>query len=106
MKIPKWKRKEKKDAKDFGGKTNRGSGNFWSAPGDVKTDKYLLDSKFTKKQSYSISIKTWDKLYEEALFSYRIPILSLQLQDVELIVMSKQDFLNEIKKRAHGLDRK
>ena len=91
--LNKWRGKEKKDAKDFGGYRQKGSGNFWSKPGDVKTDKFLIDSKQTDKQSYSITLKTWDKLYKEALFSFRIPILSLLIKDKELVVLSKEDFL-------------
>lgn len=88
-----WEKKEKKDQKDFGGKRVKGSGNQWYAPGDVKHNEYLIDSKHTEKKSYSITLETWDKLYEEALFSYRIPMLSLQIQDTELVVLSKDDFL-------------
>ena len=94
-----WEKKEKKDSKDFDGQRQKGSGNFWAKPGDVKTEDYLIDSKQTSKSSYSISYKTWDKLYEEALFSFRIPILSLIIQDLELIVLSKDDFLKLTKKK-------
>lgn len=95
--MAKWKDKEKKDSKDFGGQVQKGSGNFWAKPGDVKTNRFLIDSKQTEKKSYSISLKTWDKLYEEALFSFRIPILSLLIQKQELVVLSKEDFLKFIK---------
>lgn len=91
-----WRKKEKSDAKDFGGQRQKGSGNYWAKPGDVKTDKFLIDSKQTSKPSYSISKKTWDKIYEEALFSYRIPILSLLIQNLELVVLDKSDFLQII----------
>lgn len=90
--MKKWEQKEKADAKVFNGKRQKGSGNYWAAPGDVKTENFLIDSKQTSKPSYSIAKKTWDKLYEEALFSYRVPILSLLIQDLELVVMSKEDF--------------
>lgn len=90
--MKKWELKEVSDAKSFGGKRVKGSGNKWNAPGDVKTDTFLIDSKQTEKKSYSISLKTWDKLCSEALFSYRIPLLSIQIKDKELIVMEKGDF--------------
>jgi hypothetical protein len=92
--VKKWEKKEKKDAKDFGGYRVAGSGNQWYAPGDVKHEVYLIDSKQTDKKSYSISLQTWDKLYEEALFSKRLPILSLQIQNLELVVLAKDDFLS------------
>lgn len=91
--MKKWKLKEHSDAKAFGGKRQKGSGNYWSSPGDVKSTDFLIDSKQTDKASYSITKKTWDKLYEEALFSYRYPLLSLIIQDLELVVLSKQDFI-------------
>ena len=93
-----WEQLEKLDAKRFGGRQQIGSGITWSAPGDVRTEKFLIDSKFTEKKSYSVSKKTWDKLYEEALFEYRIPILSIRIQDLDLCLVDTQDLLNLIKK--------
>lgn len=95
--MKKWEKKEKSDAKTFSGKRVPGSGNGWSKPGDVKSAKFLVDSKQTEKKSYSISRETWDKLYEEALFSYRIPLLSLIIQDLELVVIAKEDFVSLVK---------
>lgn len=97
-----WEKKEKKDSVAFKGRRVKGSGNQWSAPGDVKTSKLLIDSKYTKKKSYSISVKTWDKLYEEALLMYKLPVLSVQIQDIELVVLSKEDFINITKKAKVG----
>ena len=96
--MKKWKKKEKLDARDFGGHSQVGSGNQWYAPGDVKTDDFLIDSKHTTKKSYSITLKTWDKLYEEALFAKRLPVLSLQIQETEIVILDKQDFLKLINK--------
>lgn len=91
--MKKWQAKEKKDAKDFDGRVHKGSGNQWYQPGDVSTERFIIDSKQTDKKSYSVSLKTWDKLYEEALFLKKLPILSLQIQDVEVVVLDKEDFL-------------
>lgn len=88
-----WEKKEKKDAKDFGGHRQKGSGNTWAHPGDVSTAEFLVDSKQTNKKSYTITKEIWDKLYEEALFSYRYPVLSLIIQDLELVVLAKEDFM-------------
>lgn len=93
---PRWKKHEEKQAKDFAGRVNKGSGNFWAVPGDIKTDDFLIEAKQTDKKSYSIKYETWDKIYEEALFSQRIPLLSLLLQDVELVIVQKDDFLKLI----------
>lgn len=96
--MKKWEIKEKSDAKTFQGKRVKGSGNYWSQPGDVRSDDFLIDSKQTSKKSFSISKEMWDKLYEEALFTYRYPLLSLIIQDLELVVLSKEDFQKLIQK--------
>jgi hypothetical protein len=96
----KWQQWESKTAKDFAGKLTPSSGNKWHSPGDVKNELFLIDSKTTVKKSYSISIETWDKLCEEAAFSDRIPMLSLQLGEFELVVLSKADFIRQTKKEG------
>lgn len=100
-----WVKKELKDKKDFSGHRTKGSGNYWAQPGDVKTDDFLIDAKHTTHESYSISKKTWDKIYEEALFMKRYPMLSLQIQDIELVVLSKADFIRLTQKGQQVLDR-
>lgn len=97
-----WQKKEKKDAKDFGGDRVKASGSLWHAPGDVKTEEFLIDSKHTTKKSFSVSKKIWDKLYGEALFSFKTPLLSLQIQDIELVVLDKQDFLDILSKKEES----
>ena len=90
--MQKWKKLENNAAKEFKGKRNRGSGNRWYNPGDIRLDNFLIEAKQTERKSYSISKRTWDKIYEEALFSYRLPVMLLQIQDLELVVLSKEDF--------------
>lgn len=90
--MKKWQLKEIKDEKTFQGKRTTGSGNRWHSPGDIKSDVFLIDCKQTDKNSYSVSRDTWNKIYEEALFSYRIPMLSLDISGTELVVLSKEDF--------------
>lgn len=95
-----WQKKEKNDKKSFGGRKSRGSGNYWSEPADIKSENFLIECKYTKNKSFSISIEKWQKIYDEALFSHRLPLLSIQIKDVEVVVLSKSDFLNLIKKQA------
>lgn len=89
------KKTEARIAKEFGGKRNRGSGNKWYNPSDIKSLIYLIESKETNKESFSIKRSVWEKLYEEALFSKKIPLLHIRIQDLELVVISKQDFLKK-----------
>lgn len=93
--MKKWKQKEKQDAKDFGGKVVRGSGNQWFRPGDVKTERFLIENKTTHHESFSITQKLWTKIWVEATLNHRIPLLSLKLEqeNTELVVLSKNDFL-------------
>ena len=88
----KWQPKEDNDAKSFNGRRNRGSGNRWYAPGDVSSEKFLIESKQTEKKSYSLSKSKLNKIYDEALFSYKIPLMSIRIQDLDLVVMFKEDF--------------
>lgn len=88
----KWQLKEKDDAKLVGGKRVKGSGNRWYNPGDVRSPKYLIEAKQTEKGSYSLSKKKMDKLYEEALFTFKIPLFSIRIQDMDLMVMFKEDW--------------
>jgi hypothetical protein len=88
----KWQLKEDSDAKDFNGKKNRGSGNKWYSPGDVRSETFLIESKQTDKKSYSLNKAKLNKIYEEALFSYKIPLMSIKIQDLDIIVIFKEDF--------------
>jgi hypothetical protein len=94
--VKKWIIKERDDAEAFQGKRTKGSGNQWANRGDVKTPYYLIEDKTTDKKSYSITIETWKKIWEEAVLSKKIPILSIKFNKNgdELIVLSKNDFLN------------
>ena len=96
-----WQKKESKDAKSFGGKVTPKSGGFWAFAGDVVTDKFLIDSKTTEKKSFSVTKKIWRKLYNEALKSRKIPILSLLLinESIELVVLDKNDFISLLEKK-------
>lgn len=102
-----WQNKEKRDAKTSGGKVTPRSGGLWFAPGDVKTDDFLIDSKTTDKKSFSITGKIWRKLYKEALLNQRMPCLSIKLNNellpnkepIEVVVLSKDDFDTWFKER-------
>lgn len=90
-----YQQKEDRDSIDFGGKKTPRSGGFWSAPGDIKSDQFLIDSKLSKHDRFSIPRKMWNKIAKEALMSQRIPILSIEFgkEKTELVVLDKDDFL-------------
>lgn len=96
--MKKWQRKEREDAKDLGGRVTPRSGGLWSFAGDVTTDEFLVDSKQTDKKSYSVKTSVWDKVYKEALMARKTPLLSLQIEDLDLIVIDKNDFIDLLDK--------
>lgn len=93
----KWKLKEVTDSKDFGSKLTTGSGNRWYDPGDSRNDVWLIENKQTDKKSFSVTLKLWAEVAHKALFKYKYPMLSIQIQDVDLVVIEKKDFLKLIK---------
>jgi hypothetical protein len=94
MVQPNWRIKEIKDAKLFGGKRTPRSGGLWFAKGDSKSDKFLIENKTTDKESFSVSVKLWEKINREALLSRRIPMISMEMGKgkLELVVLSMEDF--------------
>lgn len=88
-----WKNKELKDSRDFKSRPVRGSGNRWNTPGDSKNNKWLIESKLTEKDSYSLNYYKWMKISDEALFSYRLPLMSIKIKDLDLVILDKKDFL-------------
>ena len=98
--MQKWQEKERKDAEAFKGRVTPKSGGHWSFPGDVVTEKFLIDSKATEKKGFRITGNIWRKVFNEALKSRKIPILSLSLinEAIDLVILDKNDFIELIKK--------
>lgn len=94
-----WRKKEIKDAKDFKGKLTPRSGGYFSFPGDVVTEDFLIDSKTTDKNRFSVTKQMWKKIDTEALKSRRMPLLSVKFGDsnIEIVILSKGDFLQILK---------
>ncbi len=70
-------KQEKRTAKQFKGRVTPGSGCIDGFKGDVRTDDYLIENKFTTS-SYVLKKNTWEKIRKEALRDgLREPILQL-----------------------------
>jgi hypothetical protein len=97
--VDKWKIKERDDAEAFQGKRTKGSGNQWANRGDIKSGIFLIEAKSTDKKSFSITQNLWKKIWEEAIQTQRIPILSIRLNknDMDMVVLERRDFLELIK---------
>lgn len=86
-------KQERSLAANLGGRTVPASGAFWSRKGDVRTDDLLVEAKTTEAASFSIKRATWEKIRKEALLDGRIPVLAIQIQGRNLVVLDEEDFL-------------
>lgn len=94
--------REKKLAKQVGGKTQLNSGALSQAhnKGDVKSASVLYDSKTTDKGSYKLTLKDLLKIKLEALGQDRIPAMAIQFERntaYEFVVLRQQDFLEMLR---------
>ncbi len=89
----KWAEQEKRLAKTVGGSQPAASGAFWTRKGDVRNEDLLIEAKQTSKKSFSIKGEVWDKIEREALLDGRVPVLAIELQGRNLVVLDEQDFL-------------
>lgn len=88
-----WQKQEKRLAGRVTGTRPAASGAFWTRKGDVRSADLLIEAKATEKASYSIKKAIWDKIRREALLDGRLPVLALQIQDRNLVVLDEEDFL-------------
>lgn len=88
------RKQEERIAQEFGGRRVPGSGAFWHRKGDVAAGDYLLELKRTDAASFRITRLVWEKIRKEALLSGRMPAMVLEIQDTELVVLGKEDFLD------------
>jgi hypothetical protein len=89
-------------AQALGGRVTPASGAFWSHKGDIKTDALLVEAKCTVKRSITLQLSVWEKIRREAILTGRIPVLALQIQDRNLIVLDEEDFLAYHSQRGVG----
>lgn len=73
-------KQENQVAFDLGGKVTIASGALYFQKADVRTDKYLVECKYTDKGFYSLTTKTWEKIRSEAIKDgLRIPVMQIDL---------------------------
>lgn len=79
------KKSNKKKGQEFENlvKKTLNSGGFWFDKGDLKTEDYVIEAKFTDKKGFRISTKILKKLWGEALDSAKLPLLTVGIQDEE-----------------------
>lgn len=92
------KKQEDRTAKDFGGRVTPASGALDGCKGDVRTPLFLIENKFTDKDYYLLNAKIWDKIWKEATKDgLRIPIMQIDIDSLNLVVLNLYDFLEYCK---------
>ncbi len=84
---------EKRLAKVIGGARVAGSGSFWSRKGDVRSDKYLIEHKYTANKSYSLKAEDLQKLENEAIMVGREPLFCISLGGKNYVIQTEDDWL-------------
>lgn len=83
---------EKRIAKKIGGKTMAASGAFWSHKGDVRSDLYLVEHKYTSKKSFTIKSEVLEKISTEAILDGRTPVFAFHLNGRDYMILEEHYF--------------
>ena len=84
---------EKRLEKVLGGSRTAASGAFWSRKGDVRSEKYLAEHKYTAAKSFSLKSSELKKVETEALLVGRVPIFCVSLDNRDYVVLLEEDFI-------------
>lgn len=57
------------------------SGSLWFDKGDLKTQDYLIECKYTDKKGFRITTKMLKKIFNDAFDSNKFPVLVIGIQD-------------------------
>jgi len=81
--MPKKNKSNKRKGQEFENKVQKtlNSGSLWFDKGDLKTDDYIIECKFTEKKGFRITTKLLQKLWEEALNACKLPFLTIGIED-------------------------
>lgn len=93
MSLPRWfnkdwrseqnrqsRKQEEKEAKAVGGKRVAGSGSSWRSPGDIRTNQYLVECKFSYKRSFTITRRMLEQHISRALSLGRDPCFIIEFR--------------------------
>ena len=92
---------EKRLEKVLGGQRTAASGAFWSRKGDVRTDRLLVEHKWTGKKSFTLKSDVLEKIVLEAILDSRTPVLGISLNNNNYVILQEEDFL-ELRNAAQG----
>lgn len=89
-------KQEKRVAKDMNAKVTVASGALSFQKADVRSELFLVECKTTAKPYYALTLKTWEKIENQAIKDgLRMPLMCIDLEDgkTKLAVMKYLDFL-------------
>jgi hypothetical protein len=84
---------EKRLEKALGGQRSAGSGAFWSRKGDVRTNDFLIEHKWTGKKSFTLKSDVLEKIVMEAILDSRIAALGISLNGKNYVLLEEHDFI-------------
>jgi hypothetical protein len=91
--VKPWEKQEKSIAKRRGGARTPGSGSGWRRRNDVREGRSILwEAKYTSAMSISVSRAVWSDLRRNAILDGAMPALDIQMGDLGLVVISRDDF--------------
>lgn len=92
-------KQEQNTAKLLKGRAQIASGALWGLKGDVRTEDYLIENKFTDSDYYSLKLSIWNKIEKEAVKdNLRTPLMQIDIQEDRLVVLDLSlfyDLFNE-----------
>jgi hypothetical protein len=86
------KKQETRLAALMRGSTNAASGALWLRKGDVRTQEFVVEAKWTGKKQYTLQAKTLEDVITEATLSGRIGIVSVSLNGRDYVIIAEDDF--------------
>jgi Holliday junction resolvase len=89
-----WEDQEKRLAKAVDGKRRAASGAFWSGKGDIRCEGYLIEAKWTGAKQITVKAQVLEKIVTEAVIEGRIPVLAIELNKKNYVVLTEEDFLD------------
>jgi hypothetical protein len=91
--VKEWEKQERDLARRRGGTRTRGSGSGWRQRNDVREGRTIRwEAKQTSGGSISVKRATWSELRKNAILDGAMPALDLQIGDLGLVVISRDDF--------------
>ena len=57
------------------------SGSLWMDKGDLKSDEYVIECKFTEQKGFRVTTKILEKLWNESMDANKMPMLTISIEE-------------------------